>query len=129
MEIENARSGCPAALSLEILGDKWTLLVIRDLIVGKKRFADFESSPEGISTNILTDRLRRLEGFGIAAKRLYQERPKRYEYVLTKRGADLIPVLQEVCRFGITHFSEAWTPPEGFFELTPEAWWAKNGQD
>jgi DNA-binding HxlR family transcriptional regulator len=127
VEKEKVRSSCPAALSLDILGDKWSLLIIRDLLMGKRRFADFESSPEGISTNILTDRLHRLEDSGITEKRLYQERPKRYEYVLTRRGADLIPVLQSVCHFGMTHFPQAWHPPSGFFDLTPEGWWVKNG--
>jgi DNA-binding HxlR family transcriptional regulator len=128
VEIEKVRSSCPAALSLEILGDRWTLLVIRDLLVGKRRFADFESSPEGISTNILADRLRRLEDFGIVEKSLYQERPKRYEYLLTRRGADLLTVLQSICRFGMAHFPDAWTPPDDFFEFTPETWWEKQGR-
>lgn len=129
MEIDNTRSSCPAALSLDVLGDRWSLLVIRDLLMGKRRFADFESSAEGISTNILTDRLRRLEDVGITEKRLYQQRPKRYEYVLTRRGADLIPVLQSLCHFGMTHFPNAWHPPDEFFELTPDLWWIKNGRE
>lgn len=112
---------------LDILGDRWSLLVIRDLLMGKRRYLDFQSSPENISTNILADRLKCLQGFGIVQRKLYQVRPNRFEYNLTRRGADLIPVLQSICRWGITHVGETWIPPEEFFALTVEQWWAKNG--
>ena len=129
MDEENFRSACPAAGSLDILGDRWSLLIIRDLLMGKRRYADFQASPEGISTNILADRLKRLQEFGIVEKRSYQVKPTRYEYNMTRRGADLIPILQELCRWGEQHLPECWTPPKGLYSLTPEAWWEHSGWD
>ena len=81
------RSQCPIASSLDLLGDRWTLVVVRDaLLFGKTRFADFLASGEGISTNLLTDRLKRLEREGILERRAYQQRPPRYEYLVTAKG-------------------------------------------
>lgn len=117
------RSGCPAALALDILGDRWTLLLIRDLLRGKSRYAEFQESPEKISTNILAARLKRLMGFGIVERRLYQTRPNRYAYRLTRKGADLIPVLQAVVAWSGKHLKDCWNPPAGFMDLTPERWW------
>lgn len=123
------RSNCPIAISLDLLGDRWTLLVLRDLFMGKRRFADFLDSPEGIATNILTDRLKRLECAGILRRRSYQEKPARYEYHLTRRGADTLPILQAGARWAKAHFSDAWEPPRGFWELTPDDWWSRNSHD
>ena len=87
------RSPCPIANALDLLGDKWTLLVIRDLLFfGRRRFNELQSSPEGIPTNILSDRLRRLEEHGVLVKVPYQTRPPRHEYHLTPKGADLLPI-------------------------------------
>lgn len=98
------RSPCPIAAALDLIGDAWTLLVIRDLLFfGKHRFADFLASPEGISTNILAERLKRLEERGLVERRRYQERPPRYEYYLTPRGHDLQPVLRELIKWGQAH--------------------------
>jgi DNA-binding HxlR family transcriptional regulator len=87
------RSPCPIACVLDILGDKWTLLVIRDLLFNKHRFGEFVASPEGIPTNILADRLKRLEAEGIVKKEPYQSNPVRMEYFLTSKGAELGKVL------------------------------------
>ena len=92
-ETKASRSTCPIAGVLDILGDKWTLLVIRDLFLGKHRYGEFAASPEGIPTNILADRLKRLETAGIIKKELYQTNPPRGEYFLTTKGADLGRVL------------------------------------
>lgn len=100
---ERTRSPCPVASGLDIFGDKWTLLVVRDLFVGKKTYGDFQGSPEGIPTNILADRLRRLLEYGIVEKRPYQMRPVRYEYVLTEKGRDLGPVLKAMVHWGERH--------------------------
>lgn len=127
MDNTNFRSPCPAASALDVLGDRWSLLLIRDLLMGKRRYADFQASAENISTNILADRLKTLIGFQIVERRLYQTRPNRYEYNLTQRGADLIPILQSVCAWGMKHVPNCWTPPDGFFNLTPEGWWKRNG--
>jgi DNA-binding HxlR family transcriptional regulator len=109
------RSRCPVSSALEILGDIWTLLVVRDLLwFGKRRFAELLASGEGISTNILTDRLERLECEGVVTRRKYQDRPPRYEYVLTSRGRDLEPVLRELVRWGSRHVKGTLKPPAGF---------------
>lgn len=97
------RSPCPISCLLDILGDKWTLLVIRDLFMGKHRYNDFTESPEGIPTNILADRLKRLEATGIVSKQLYQSKPQRSEYFLTPMGADLAPVLGSMLKWAQQH--------------------------
>lgn len=94
------RSPCPIANALDIVGDKWTLLVIRDLFAGKHTFGDFQSSPEGIPTNILADRLKRLQVYGLIDKKPYQQRPLRYAYELTAAGRSLGPVLKEMIDWG-----------------------------
>jgi DNA-binding HxlR family transcriptional regulator len=110
---EDRRSACPIATTLDLLGDKWTLLVVRDLLfVGKRRFGELVESPEGIPTNILTDRLRRLEEHGVVVKSLYSSRPQRYEYRLTAMGADLFPVLRAMAEWGLRHLPGTWAPPE-----------------
>ncbi|HEX5361845.1 MAG TPA: helix-turn-helix domain-containing protein [Fluviicoccus sp.] len=78
---------------LDIVGDKWTLLVVRDLFMGKHRYGEFQSSPEAIPTNILAERLKRLEAAGMIRKSFYQDNPPRAEYYLTRKGADLEPIL------------------------------------
>jgi DNA-binding HxlR family transcriptional regulator len=101
---EALRSPCPIAGALDLLGDAWTLLVLRDLLLfDKHRFAEFLDSPEGISTNILAERLKRLERYGLVERRRYQQRPPRDEYYLTVRGHDLLPVLRELVRWGQRH--------------------------
>ena len=98
------RSACPVACTLDILGDKWTLLVIRDLFLGKKTYSDFQSSPEGIPTNILAERLKRLLENDIVKKSPYQQNPVRYEYILTQKGKALGPVLKAMVNWGEKHF-------------------------
>ncbi len=88
------RSSCPVANVLDLFGDKWTLLVVRDLILGKSRYNEFAGSPERIPTNILADRLKRIEQFGIVLKSPYCLKPTRYQYELTEKGKDLIPILE-----------------------------------
>src|SRR5215212_6145891 len=85
------RSACPVAGALDIVGDRWTLLVVRDLLRGKRRYGDLAASSEHIPTNILADRLRRLEQAGLVERRQYSARPPRYEYRLTRMGKDLAP--------------------------------------
>ena len=111
-----ARSPCPIAMGLDILGDKWTLLVLRDLFMGKRPYSAFLESPEKIPTNILADRLKRLVAEGIVEKHPYQERPVRYEYRLTKKGLRLLPVLREIARWTNRHYAEAWKPPDGLMK-------------
>src|SRR5215471_5743045 len=97
------RSACAIANSLDIVGDKWSLLVVRDLLHGKRTYGELASSPERIPTNILADRLRRLEGAGIIVSTPYQKHPMRYAYVLTPKGRALGDVLLAFVRWGKQH--------------------------
>ncbi len=98
------RSCCPITCSLDLLGDKWTLLIIRDLFLGKKRYQEFLASPEKIATNILADRLKRIEANGLVRQKIYQQNPTRYEYELTRKGEELKPVLEALIKWGRTYY-------------------------
>lgn len=98
------RSPCPVAAALDVLGDRWTLLVLRDLFWGKRRFGEFIASPEGIPTNILADRLARLENSGLLSASPYQDHPPRLEYKITKKGRELLPALLALAKWGEKHF-------------------------
>ena len=105
------RSRCPVACTLDVLGDRWTLLVVRDLIRGKRRFAELVETPERIPTNILTDRLKRLVGLGVVKSRRYSDHPPRVEYHLTAKGEDLRPVLRSMVEWGVKHAGGRMPPP------------------
>ncbi len=94
------RSHCPVAGALDILGDRWTLLVVRDLLKGKRRYGEFLESGEKIPTNILANRLKTLETNGIIEKILYSERPPRAEYHLTERGQELGNIVKAMFAWG-----------------------------
>jgi DNA-binding HxlR family transcriptional regulator len=106
------RSICPVACTLDILGDKWTLLVVRDLIMGKKTYSEFQQSPEAIPTNILAERLKRLQAQDVVTKRQYQDKPVRYEYHLTEKGKALRSVLRAMVKWGNTYIEGTLTPEE-----------------
>ena len=110
------RSGCPIASTLDIVGDRWSLVIVRDLINGKRRFSDFLDSPERITTNVLTDRLEGMERAGLVERVAYQMRPPRYDYLLTERGRALHPILQDMCRWANSHIPDTWVPPAHFME-------------
>lgn len=97
------RSACPVSRTLDVLGDRWSLLVVRDLMRGKRRFAEFLESPEGIPTNTLADRLKRLVRTGIVDAQRYSEHPPRVEYVLTPKGEDLRPMIRAMVDWGVRH--------------------------
>ena len=98
------RSPCPVACTLDILGDKWTLLIIRDMFCGRAYFNDFCRSPERIATNILADRLDRLVTQGLAEKyHSVDSVPAREAYRLTARGKSLKPVLDAVAKWGLAN--------------------------
>jgi DNA-binding HxlR family transcriptional regulator len=100
------RSECAIAGVLDLVGDRWSLLIVRDLwLRGPLRFQDFESmvGQESIATNTLAARLRRLEESGIVHKEKYQDHPARFEYELTGKGVDLVPVLESLAQWGATH--------------------------
>jgi DNA-binding HxlR family transcriptional regulator len=106
------RSGCPVSISLETLGDRWSLLIIRDLMVrGFRTFKEFEESDEGIATNILADRLRRLERNGIITSEAQKTDRRKGSYRLTEKGIDLAPVLLDLLIWGARH-EESMAPAE-----------------
>lgn len=95
------RSTCPISTTLDILGDKWTLLIIRDLMFkGKRTYGEFLQSEEKIATNILADRLLILEKNGIVEKRAFPGNKVKYLYQLTSKGIDLMPILFEIILWG-----------------------------
>jgi DNA-binding HxlR family transcriptional regulator len=97
------RSACAVANTLDIVGDKWSLLVVRDLLQGKHTYGELADSLEGIPTNILAERLKRLQAAGIVTSTPYQEHPVRYSYALTRKGMALGDVLLAMVRWGKEH--------------------------
>lgn len=98
------RSGCPVSVSLDMIGDRWSLLIIRDLMVrGYRTFREFEESGERIATNILADRLRKLESTGIVTTEVDESDGRKVNYRLTQKGIDLAPVLLELLIWGARH--------------------------
>src|SRR5262245_31961166 len=104
-------SGCPIDFSLDVFGDRWTLLVVRDLVfLGKRHFHEFIGSPEGIASNILAARLKKLEARGLISRQVDPDNRKQVVYELTDKGADLIPVLLEIVRWGAAHDPQTAAP-------------------
>jgi DNA-binding HxlR family transcriptional regulator len=107
------RSVCPIACTLDILGDRWTLLVIRDMLFfEKQRFEEFLESAEGISTNILAQRLRQLEAAGLIEKHPYSNHPRRMNYALTEKGRSLRPVLRSMIVWGLRNVPNTQVPDD-----------------
>lgn len=122
------RSGCPIASTLDIVGDKWSLLIVRSLVVGATSYSDLLSTPEKISTNILAERLRRLEDAGLIRQSVQRQGSIRGAYALTAKGAALIPVVQELARWGETQLPDRWTPPERFYAARPGDFEIRDGE-
>lgn len=101
--VYRSQNVCPVARSLDILGDRWTLLVVRDLLRGRTRYSDLLTSLEGISPNLLSDRLKRLEDSDIVERSFYSEHPPRAEYRLTEKGSALGPVIRAMFDWGTTY--------------------------
>ena len=101
---------CSMASTLEIIGERWTILIVRDIFLGVRRFDDLQRNL-GVARNILQSRLERLVEHGIVVKRPYQERPVRYEYRLTTKGADLWPMLVSLLHWGDRYAIEG-EPPD-----------------
>ncbi|HMK22912.1 MAG TPA: helix-turn-helix domain-containing protein [Terriglobales bacterium] len=98
------RSGCPVNVCLEVFGDRWSLLIVRDLMVrGHKSFKEFQESGEGIATNMLADRLKRLEASGIVEREIEPADGRKVNYRLTQKGIDLAPVLLDLLIWGARH--------------------------
>ncbi len=99
---------CPVARTLDIIGERWAILILRDLFLqGPRKFQDFESSLAGISPNTLSARLKRLEEAGIINRRFYEEHPPRAEYLLTPKGRELGPVMKLLRAWGEKHTGKA----------------------
>jgi DNA-binding HxlR family transcriptional regulator len=94
---------CPVAKALELVGDRWTLLIVRDLLRGARRFQDFQRSLKGIAPNILSDRLKLMEEHGLVRRQFYSEHPPRAEYLLTDKGEDLGVVVGALATWGARH--------------------------
>src|SRR5436305_5646249 len=101
---------CPIARTLDLLGDKWTLLIVRELLRGKRRFRDIEAGLPGIPPNLLSDRLKVLEQARIVDRAYFRELPPRVEYSLTERGVSLEPILERLACWGMTYMMEGDAP-------------------
>lgn len=108
------RSDCPISFALDVFGDKWSLLIIRDMLFeGKSSYNDFLNADEGIATNVLTDRLRMLERRGIIKTARDKQDARKRIYTLTERGLDLLPILVELTLWSAEHDPDA-APPDAF---------------
>jgi DNA-binding HxlR family transcriptional regulator len=116
-----SRSNCPIACSLDLIGDRWTLVVVRDLFRGLTKYGEFLSGAEGIPTNVLAERLVRLEKARMITKVPYQENPPRYAYQLTARGRGLAPIVGAVALWGKRNLPGTALDPELFKTLSAMA--------
>jgi len=105
-DMKNRRSNCPVACTLDLVGDRWTLLVVRDLVMGKTYFDEFLASPEGIATNILSSRLRLLEDLGYVTGEKDASDRRRIHYSLTKKGERLGKLLRGIVKWGLKNLPE-----------------------
>jgi DNA-binding HxlR family transcriptional regulator len=98
------RSTCPVSTSLDVLGDKWTLLILRDMLfAGKSTYGQFLQSEEKIATNILADRLAVLEAHGLLTKAVAADKKSKFTYRITEKGVDIVPLIVELVLWGATH--------------------------
>lgn len=118
MPTSKRRSTCPVSSALDIFGDKWSLLILRDLLFREKEhYGEFHSSEEGIATNILADRLQRLESAGLIRKTGGNPRSGHQSYAATAKGKDLMPLLLDMMLWSAKHLPGATTPRELVVEL------------
>ena len=94
---------CPVETTLMLIGDKWKVLILRDLLTGTKRFGELKKSLAGISQKVLTKKLRDMESNGLLTRQVYPEVPPRVEYTLTPKGRDLLPVFYAICQWGMKY--------------------------
>jgi len=116
-ECDTFRSGCALSSALDLVGDKWSLVILRGLFVGWTRYREFLAGPENIATNILADRLKRLESQGLISR---HNGPGGPSYRLTRTGADLLPTMQALALWGHAHIADRWAPPDWFLKARPE---------
>ena len=117
---ELSQEDCPVARGLSVIGDRWTMLIVRDCFLGVRRFEQFQERL-GITRHVLTDRLRKLEAAGVLRREAYQKRPLRHEYRLTERGKELHPVLLTLIAWANRNVPNDGPPP---FDLV-----ARDGAD
>ena len=98
--VEPGRSHCPVARTLDLVGDRWSLLIVRDMLSGCAKFRQFLASPESIPTNVLSSRLKLLESSGLIKASLYQRHPPRFAYTLTDKGKKLASVIRAIADWG-----------------------------
>lgn len=103
MEVEKKMPDCPVEMTLQLIGDKWKVLIIRDLLTGTKRFNELMRSVTGITQKVLTSHLRAMEAAGLVNRKVYPEVPPRVEYSLTETGFSLKPVLDSMVQWGIDY--------------------------
>ena len=103
LKIRDNRSGCPISTSLEIIGDNWSLILIRDLFLERTTFTEFMNSPEKISSNILSDRINKLQKYNIIEYRLHPQNRKVKQYYLTKSGIELYPLIYDLIIWSKQH--------------------------
>lgn len=108
---------CPVARTLDVIGDRWTLLIIRDLFLGNSRFSEFLESCRGIPPKVLSGRLKKLEQHGLVKRTIYSEHPLRAEYHLTEKGRTLLSVVKALGDWGFQHMFEG---EDGLRERTYE---------
>lgn len=104
--------GCPVARTAEIIGNKWTPLIVRDLASGQKRFSELERSLRGISPKTLSERLKKLEVCEVVDRRCFAEVPPRVEYTLTAKGHALLPVIESMRQYGRDWLADEECGPE-----------------
>lgn len=111
---DDYRSGCPIASALDVVGDRWSLVIVRSMMLMRLRtYGELLNAPEKISTNILADRLKKLEAAGVIRSH------GRAGYELTDKGRDLLPVLQALSAWGESYIDDRWKPLNGFYTCTP----------
>ena len=119
MKVRDNRSSCPVSTGLEIIGDNWSLVLIRDLFLELTTFTDFMNSPERISSNILTDRINKLQKYNLIEYRLHPNNRKIKQYYLTDAGIDLYPIIYDLIVWSNDHLDMEFHP-------TAVDWYQKN---
>jgi DNA-binding HxlR family transcriptional regulator len=119
MKVRDNRSSCPVSTCLEIIGDNWSLVLIRDLFLERTTFTEFMNSPERISSNILTDRLNKLRKYNLIEYRVHPNNRKIKQYYLTQAGIDLYPIIYDLIFWSIDHLDMEFSP-------TAVDWYKKN---
>lgn len=118
--MKSFRSGCPISSALDLIGDKWTLVILRSMVMGASSYSDLLSVPERISTNILAERLRRMEAAGLVERRTTRRGAARGVYALTRKGAALLPTIQQLARWGEEYIPDRWQAPDKFYAARAE---------